>query len=77
MSDKKSLFKKMMIGIAVAVFLIVEIIGLCFGKVIEGSLFGEVMKWIVMGVVLAGMVCGILYALVGTIASRKGDGRKP
>ena len=77
MSDKKSLFKKMMIGIAIVVFLIVEIIGLCWGKVIEETLFAEVAKWLVMGVGLGVLVSGILYALVGTIASRKGDGRKP
>lgn len=70
---KKDLFIKIMACIAIAVFLIVEIIGLCFGKVIEGSLFAEVAKWLVMGVVLAGLVCGIFYALVATIVSRKKD----
>ena len=71
--EKKDLFVKIMAWIAVAVFLVVEIIGLCFGKVIEGSLFAEVMKWLVWGVVLAGVVCGTVWALVATIVSRKKD----
>ena len=69
--EKKDLFIKIMAWIAVVVFLVVEIIGLCFGKVIEGSLFAEVMKWLVWGVVLAGVVCGTVWALVATIVSRK------
>ena len=71
--EKKDLFIKIMIWIAVVVFLVVEIIGLCFGKVIEGSLFAEVMKWLVWGVALAGLVCGTVWALVATIVSRKKD----
>lgn len=71
--EKKDLFVKIMAWIAIVVFLVVEIIGLCFGKVIEGSLFAEVMKWLVWGIVLAGVVCGIYYALVATIVSRKKD----
>ena len=71
--EKKDLFLKIMMWIAIVVFLVVEAIGLFWGHVIEGSLFAEVMKWLVWGVVLAGMVCGIFYALVGTIVSRKKD----
>ena len=71
--EKKDLFVKIMAWIAVVVFLVVEVIGLCFGKVIEGSLFAEVMKWLVCGVGLAGLVCGTVWALVATIVSRKKD----
>ena len=71
--EKKDLFIKIMIWIAVVVFLVVEVIGLCWGHVIEGSLFAEVMKWLVWGVALAGLVCGTVWALVATIVSRKKD----
>ena len=71
--EKKDLFIKIMIWIAVVVFLIVEVIGLCWGRVIEGSVFAEVMKWLVWGVALAGLVCGTVWALVATIVSRKKD----
>jgi len=71
--DKKKSFIKIMAVIAVAVFLLVEIIGLGWGKVIEGTLFAEVAKWLVMGVGLAGLVCGICWALVATFVSRKED----
>ena len=60
-------------GIAVAVFLIVEIIGLCAGKVIEGSLFAEVAKWVVTGALIAGVVCGLAWILVSIYLKRHGD----
>lgn len=66
-------FKTIMWGIAIAVFAIVEIIGLCFGRVIEGSLFAEVAKWVVMGAVIAGLVCGLAWILVSIYLKRHGD----
>ena len=72
--ETKKIATKTMVIIFVVTFLIVEVIGLCFGKVIEGNLFAEIAKWVVMGILLGLLVCGISYALVGTYASRKGDG---
>lgn len=42
---------------------IVAVIGLCFGKVIEGSLFAEVAKWVLMGLVVIGILEGFVYFL--------------
>lgn len=47
--DKKTFMKKLAIWVAVVAALVIAVIGLCFGKVIEGSLFAEVMKWVVVG----------------------------
>lgn len=66
-------FKTIMWGIAAAVFAIVEIIGLCFGKLIEGSFFAEVAKWIVMGAAVAALVCGLAWIPVSIYLQRKGD----
>lgn len=52
-----------MIWTAVAVALVMLIIGLCFGKVIEESLFAEVAKWILMYFVVAGILEGFVYFL--------------
>lgn len=60
--------------VAIITFIIVEVIGLCFGKVIEGNLFAEIAKWVVMGIVVAGIVAGLSYSLVGIYVSRKADG---
>lgn len=69
--EKQNLAKKTFAWIFVITFLIVEIIGLCFGKVIEGSLFKEITKWLVMGIVVAGIVTGLSYSIVGILLSRK------
>lgn len=69
--EKQNLAKKTFAWIFVITFLIVEIIGLCFGKVIEGSLFKEIAKWLVMGIVVAGIVTGLSYSIVGILLSRK------
>lgn len=66
-------FKRIMWGIAIAVFAIVEIIGLCAGKVIEGSLFAEVAKWVVMGAAIAGVVCGLAWIPVSIYLQRHKD----
>lgn len=47
--DKRTFMKKLAIWVAVVAAVIIAVIGLCFGKVIEGSLFAEVMKWVVVG----------------------------
>ena len=66
-------FKTIMVGIAAAVFAIVEIIGLIAGRVIEGSLFAEVAKWVVMGAAIAGVVCGLAWIPVSIYLQRHKD----
>ena len=42
-----------MLWTAVAVAVVMLILGLCFGKVIEESIFAEIAKWVVMtGVII-------------------------
>lgn len=51
--DIKTFCKRFMLWTAVAVAVVMLIIGLCFGKVIKGSLFAEIAKWVVMtGVII-------------------------
>ena len=47
--------KKFAIWTAVAVAVVMLVLGLCFGRVIEETLFGEVMKWVVMTAVIIGI----------------------
>ena len=55
--------KRVVIWVAVVAVVIVAVIGLCFGKVIEGSLFAEVAKWVLMGLVVIGILEGFVYFL--------------
>ena len=51
------------IWVAVIAAALIAVIGLCFGRVIEGSLFAEVAKWAVMGLVVIGILEGFVYFL--------------
>ena len=75
---QKEFIKRLAIGTAVIAAVIIAIIGLCFGKVIEGNLFAEVTKWIVMGLVVIGILEGFILMGVGGIVyhfwyERKGN----
>ena len=61
--DKMTFCKRVAIWVAVIAAVIVAVIGLCFGRVIEGSLFAEVAKWVVMGLVVIGILEGFVYFL--------------
>ena len=61
--DQRSFVKCVAIWVAVVAAVIVTVIGLCFGKVIEGSLFAEVAKWVLMGLVVIGILEGFVYFL--------------
>lgn len=61
--DKRTFCKKVAIWVAVIAVVLIAIIGLCFGKVIEGSLFAEIAKWVVMGLVVIGILEGFVYFL--------------
>ena len=61
--DQRTFVKRVAIWVAVVAAVIVAVIGLCFGKVIEGSLFAEVAKWALMGLVVIGILEGFVYLL--------------
>ena len=55
--------KRVAVWVAVITAVVVAVIGLCFGRVIEGSLFAEVGKWVLMGLVIIGILEGFVYFL--------------
>lgn len=61
--DQRTFVKRVAVWVAVVAAVIVAVIGICFGKVIEGSLFAEVMKWVLMGAVVIGILEGFVYFL--------------
>lgn len=61
--DKRTFCKRVAIWTAVIAAAVIAVIGLCFGRVIEGSLFVEVAKWIVMGLAVIGILEGFVYFL--------------
>ena len=61
--DKITFVKRVAIWVAVVAALIISVIGLCFGRVIEGSLAAEVGKWVLMGLVVIGILEGFVYFL--------------
>lgn len=65
--DKIKFTKKVAIWTAVIAAAVIAVIGLCFGRVIEGSLFAETMKWIGMGAVVIGILEGFVFMGVGGI----------
>ena len=65
--EQAKFIKKLAVWTAVVAAVIIAIIGLCFGKVIEGNLFAEVTKWIVMGLVVIGILEGFILMGVGGI----------
>lgn len=65
--DQVTFIKKVAIWVAAIAATLIAIIGLSFGKVIEGSLFAEIAKWVVMGLVIIGILEGFIYMGVGGI----------
>lgn len=61
--DKITFVKRVAIWVAVVAALIIAVIGLCFGRVIEGSLAAEIGKWVLMGLVVIGILEGFVYFL--------------
>lgn len=61
--DQRTFVIRVAIWVAIVAAVIVAAIGLCFGKVIEGSLFAEVAKWVLMGLVVIGILEGFVYFL--------------
>ena len=65
--DKTTFCKHVALWTAVIAAVIMLIIGLAFGKVIEGSLFAEIAKWVVMGAAVIGILEGFIFMGVGGI----------
>jgi VIT1/CCC1 family predicted Fe2+/Mn2+ transporter len=61
--DKITFVNRVAIWVAVVAALAIAVIGLCFGRVIEGSLAAEVGKWVLMGLVVIGILEGFVYFL--------------
>ena len=61
--DIRTFVKRVAIWVAVVAALIIAVVGLCFGRVIEGSLAAEVGKWVLMGLVVIGILEGFVYFL--------------
>ena len=61
--DQKTFVKRVAVWVAVVAAVVVAVIGLSFGKVIEGSVVAEVMKWVLMGAVVIGILEGFVYFL--------------
>ena len=61
--DKTTFTKKVALWVAVIAAALMLVIGLCFGKVIEGSLFAEVSKWIVIALLVIGILEAFVYFL--------------
>lgn len=65
--DQKTFIKRLAIWVAVIAAALIAIIGLCSGKVIEGSLFAEISKWVVIGAVVIGILEGFIFSSLGGI----------
>ena len=61
--DKTTFTKKVALWVAVIAAALMLVIGLCFGKVIEGSLFAEIAKWVVMTLLVIGILEAFAYFL--------------
>ena len=61
--DKITFVKRVAIWVAVVAALAIAVMGLCFGRVIEGSLAAEIGKWVLMGLVVIGILEGFVYFL--------------
>lgn len=61
--DIRTFVKRVAIWVAVVAALIIAVIGLCFGRIIEGSLAAEIGKWVLMGLVVIGILEGFVYFL--------------
>lgn len=56
-----------MLWVGVVLALIALVIGLCFGRVIEGTLFEEVAKWVVMSAFVISIIEGLIYVVIGPL----------
>ena len=64
---QEEFIKKLALWTAIVAAVIIALIGLGWGKVIEGTLFGEITKWIVVGLVVIGILEGFIFSSLGGI----------
>lgn len=74
--DIRTFSKRFMIWTAIIVAVAIAVIGLCFGKVVEGSLAEEIGKWIVMGIFIVGAFEVFVYILAPFFYHMKYDKKK-
>ena len=65
--EKKDYCKRVALWAAVVLAAIILLVGLGFGRIIEGTLFAEVSKWVAMSLVVIGIVEGFIYVAVGPL----------
>ncbi len=65
--DKTTFCKRVALWTAVIAAVIMLIIGLCFGKVVEGNLFAEVAKWVLIGLGVIVILEVFVYVLAPII----------
>ena len=63
MIDQRTFVKRVALWVAVVAAVVIAVLGLCFGRVIEGSLAAEVGKWVLMGLLVIGILEGFVYFL--------------
>ena len=63
MIDQRTFVKRVALWVAVVAAAVIAVLGLCFGRVIEGSLAAEVGKWVLMGLLVIGILEGFVYFL--------------
>lgn len=63
MIDQRIFVKRVALWVAVVAAVVIAVLGLCFGRVIEGSLAAEVGKWVLMGLLVIGILEGFVYFL--------------
>ena len=61
--DERRFVRRVAIWVAVVAAAVIAVLGLCFGRVIEGSVAAEVGKWVLMGLVVIGILEGFVYFL--------------
>ena len=65
--NQEQFCKRLMLWVGLVAALIALVIGLCFGRVIEGTLFKEVAKWVVMSLMVIGIIEAFIYVAVGPL----------
>lgn len=61
--DKLTFMKRAFLWTVIICAVVLLIIGLCFGKVIEGNIWEEIAKWVVMWAVITGILEVFTYTI--------------
>ena len=74
--EKKTFVIKFAAWAAVIIAVIIAILGIGWGKVIEGTLFAEVTKWITVGIGVIVLIEGLLLSTIIPLAWHWKEKRK-